>query len=60
MRWANGDSYKGQFHKGKMDGTGGSMWYHGGVEKYVGDWRRGERHGSGSMSYENGYAYSGA
>ncbi len=55
--WSNGDTYTGDFKKGKFNGTGTLKFADGSI--YTGDWKNDIRKGSGILFYSNGDEYEG-
>jgi hypothetical protein len=60
MKSLNGHgSYKGNFKRGQYHGHGVLIGVGSPLDKYMGDWHEGQRHGQGEQGYENGSRYVG-
>lgn len=59
LRFANGNLYQGTLIKGLPAGRG-SMQYAGAGDRYVGEFRQGEPHGTGIYTWASGDRYEGA
>ena len=54
--WNNGNSYKGSYFEGKINGTGTFEWNNG--TKYEGEWKDGLFDGQGTFFFPNGDVYN--
>ncbi|OSM06147.1 MORN repeat-containing protein [Magnetofaba australis] len=57
VRFANGNVYRGYYHKGRKHGQGLFIWRDG--RRYEGEWRNGRMNGVGVMSFPLGSRYVG-
>ncbi|KEG11378.1 phosphatidylinositol-4-phosphate 5-kinase [Trypanosoma grayi] len=58
IEWCNGDTYTGQFYRGKPHGSAGRYVFADG-RVYVGGYKHGVRHGFGRLTQRNGEYYEG-
>jgi len=59
MHWRDGVEYTGQFAQNRREGHGKMLWMSGKWRSYVGQWKDGMQHGSGTLSDHSGQEFKG-
>jgi len=59
MHWRDGVEYTGQFAANRREGHGKMLWMSGKWRSYVGQWKDGMQHGSGTLSDHSGQEFKG-